>query len=152
MTARVRRGLLRAPLRLDGLLLLDAEGGCELLLDGAFARRPGRETRAAGNATRAARRDRLRKRRAPRRAGLDAPVLGSWTMLPAGHEILDRLWDTIRLEAALGGELYECSAKLYARHRHRRSLTSHGTVLAGAGGRFFRPVVASFTLSHFEAT
>ena len=59
--------------------------------------------------------------------------------------------DTV-LEAALGGELYECSAKLYARHRHRRSLTSHGSVLAGAGGRFFRPVVASFTLSHFEAT
>ena len=70
-------------------------------------------------------------------------------MLPAGHEILDRLWDTIRLEAAVGDEVFECTAKLYARHPHHRALTSHGTVLGG-GRRFFRPVVASFSLAPFE--
>ena len=125
--------------RVEGLVVLDADGSCELLVEGA-RRRPVAASRAGRRAPRAP---------PPTLSPLGFAIVGSWTMLPAGHEILDRLWDTIRLEAAVGDEVFECTAKLYARHPHRRALTSHGTVLGG-GRRFFRPVVASFSLAPFE--
>ena len=75
-------------------------------------------------------------------------VNGTWTMLPAGHEILDRLWDEVRFDAVLAdGVPYVAHARLYARWPHRHSLTTHGAVLRGTRG-FLRPVVASFELSH----
>ena len=75
-------------------------------------------------------------------------VNGTWTMLPAGHEILDRLWDEVRFDAVLAdGVPYVAHARLYARWSHSHALTSHGAVLRGTRG-FLRPVVASFTLSH----
>ena len=75
-------------------------------------------------------------------------VNGTWTMLPAGHEILDRLWDEVRFDAVLAdGVPYVAHARLYARWSHSHALTSHGAVLRGTHG-WLRPVVASFTLSH----
>ena len=75
-------------------------------------------------------------------------VNGTWTMLPAGHEILDRLWDEVRFDAVLAdGVPYVAHARLYARWSHSHALTSHGAVLRGTRG-WLRPVVASFTLSH----
>ena len=75
-------------------------------------------------------------------------VNGTWTMLPAGHEILDRLWDEVRFDAVLAdGVPYVAHARLYARWPHGHSLTTHGAVLRGTRG-FLRPVVASFELSH----
>ena len=77
-----------------------------------------------------------------------ASVNGTWTMLPAGHEILDRLWDEVRFDAVLAdGVPYVAHARLYARWSHSHALTSHGAVLRGTHG-WLRPVVASFTLSH----
>ena len=77
-----------------------------------------------------------------------ASVNGTWTMLPAGHEILDRLWDEVRFDAVLAdGVPYVAHARLYARWSHSHALTSHGAVLRGTHG-WLRPVVASFELSH----
>ena len=77
-----------------------------------------------------------------------ASVNGTWTMQPAGHEILDRLWDEVRFDAVLAdGAPYVAHARLYARWPHRHSLTTHGAVLRGTRG-WLRPVVASFELSH----
>ena len=77
-----------------------------------------------------------------------ASVNGTWTMLPAGHEILDRLWDEVRFDAVLPDGLpYVAHARLYARWPHGHSLTTHGAVLRGTHG-WLRPVVASFELSH----
>lgn len=80
-------------------------------------------------------------------------VRGEWTMLPAAHEILDRLWDTIRLDACVGDFRVQCTARLYARHDRmisRLPITSHATVLAWRRDqperRFFRPVVATVLL------
>lgn len=80
------------------------------------------------------------------------PVAGRWTMLPAAHEILDRVYDEIRLVARVDGERFEASARLYARWplRPRRALTSHGTVLRGDARARGRPVVASFSLSALD--
>ena len=108
---RVRRGPLRNAV-LRGVMVLQEDGGCEVVLED-------------GNA-----------------------VNGTWTMLPAGHEILDRLWDEVRFDAVLAdGVPYVAHARLYARWSHSHALTSHGAVLRGTRG-FLRPVVASFTLSH----
>ena len=108
---RVRRGPLRNAV-LRGVLVLQEDGGCEVVLED-------------GNA-----------------------VNGTWTMLPAGHEILDRLWDEVRFDAVLAdGVPYVAHARLYARWPHRHSLTTHGAVLRGTRG-WLRPVVASFELSH----
>jgi len=108
---RVRRGPLRNTLY-RGVLILQEDGGCEVVLED-------------GNA-----------------------VNGTWTMLPAGHEILDRLWDEVRFDAVLAdGVPYVAHARLYARWSHSHALTSHGAVLRGTHG-WLRPVVASFTLSH----
>ena len=108
---RVRRGPLRNAV-LRGVMVLQEDGGCEVVLED-------------GNA-----------------------VNGTWTMLPAGHEILDRLWDEIRFDAVLAdGVPYEAHARLYARWPHGHSLTTHGAVLRGTRG-WLRPVVASFELSH----
>ena len=108
---RVRRGPLRNAV-LRGVLVLQEDGGCEVVLED-------------GNA-----------------------VNGTWTMLPAGHEILDRLWDEVRFDAVLAdGVPYVAHARLYARWSHSHALTSHGAVLRGTHG-WLRPVVASFTLSH----
>lgn len=76
-----------------------------------------------------------------------ASINGTWTMLPAGHEVLDRLWDGIRFDAVVGGVAYVAHARLYARWPHAHALTAHGAVLRGARG-FLRPVVAAFELSH----
>ena len=108
---RVRRGPLRNAV-LRGVMVLQEDGGCEVVLED-------------GNA-----------------------VNGTWTMLPAGHEILDRLWDEVRFDAVLAdGVPYVAHARLYARWPHRHSLTTHGAVLRGTHG-WLRPVVASFELSH----
>ena len=108
---RVRRGPLRNAV-LRGVMVLQEDGGCEVVLED-------------GNA-----------------------VNGTWTMLPAGHEILDRLWDEVRFDAVLAdGVPYVAHARLYARWPHGHSLTTHGAVLRGTHG-WLRPVVASFTLSH----
>ena len=108
---RVRRGPLRNAV-LRGVMVLQEDGGCEVVLED-------------GNA-----------------------VNGTWTMLPAGHEILDRLWDEVRFDAVLAdGVPYVAHARLYARWPHGHSLTTHGAVLRGTRG-WLRPVVASFTLSH----
>ena len=108
---RVRRGPLRNAV-LRGVMVLQEDGGCEVVLED-------------GNA-----------------------VNGTWTMLPAGHEILDRLWDEVRFDAVLAdGVPYVAHARLYARWSHSHALTSHGAVLRGTRG-FLRPVVASFELSH----
>ena len=61
---RVRRGPLRNAV-LRGVLVLQEDGGCEVVLEDG------------------------------------ASVNGTWTMLPAGHEILDRLWDEVRFDAVL---------------------------------------------------
>lgn len=76
-----------------------------------------------------------------------ASINGTWTMLPAGHEVLDRLWDGIRFDAIVDGVTYVAHARLYARWPHAHALTAHGAVLRGAQG-CFRPVVAAFELSH----
>ena len=108
---RVRRGPLRNAV-LRGVLVLQEDGGCEVVLEDG------------------------------------ASVNGTWTMLPAGHEILDRLWDEVRFDAVLAdGVPYVAHARLYARWSHSHALTSHGAVLRGTHG-WLRPVVASFTLSH----
>ena len=108
---RVRRGPLRNAI-LRGVLVLQEDGGCEVVLEDG------------------------------------ASVNGTWTMLPAGHEILDRLWDEVRFDAVLAdGVPYVAHARLYARWPHGHSLTTHGAVLRGTRG-FLRPVVASFELSH----
>ena len=108
---RVRRGPLRNAV-LRGVMVLQEDGGCEVVLED-------------GNA-----------------------VNGTWTMQPAGHEILDRLWDEVRFDAVLAdGVPYVAHARLYARWPHRHSLTTHGAVLRGTHG-WLRPVVASFELSH----
>ena len=108
---RVRRGPLRNAV-LRGVMVLQEDGGCEVVLED-------------GNA-----------------------VNGTWTMQPAGHEILDRLWDEVRFDAVLAdGVPYVAHARLYARWSHSHALTSHGAVLRGTHG-WLRPVVASFTLSH----
>ena len=108
---RVRRGPLRNAV-LRGVMVLQEDGGCEVVLED-------------GNA-----------------------VNGTWTMLPAGHEILDRLWDEVRFDAVLAdGVPYVAHARLYARWSHSHALTSHGAVLRGTHG-WLRPVVASFELSH----
>ena len=108
---RVRRGPLRNAV-LRGVMVLQDDGGCEIVLED-------------GNA-----------------------VNGTRTMLPAGHEILDRLWDEVRFDAVLAdGVPYVAHARLYARWSHSHALTSHGAVLRGTRG-FLRPVVASFELSH----
>lgn len=76
-------------------------------------------------------------------------VRGEWTMMPSGHEILDRVWDTIRLDASVGDVRLQCTARLYARDDRMHSrlpLTSHATVLAWRKGQiryFFRPVVGT---------
>ena len=108
---RVRRGPLRNTI-ISGVLVLQEDGGCEVVLEDG------------------------------------ASVNGTWTMLPAGHEILDRLWDEVRFDAVLAdGVPYVAHARLYARWPHGHSLTTHGAVLRGTRG-WLRPVVASFTLSH----
>ena len=108
---RVRRGPLRNAV-LRGVMVLQEDGGCEVVLEDG------------------------------------ASVNGTWTMLPAGHEILDRLWDEVRFDAVLAdGVPYVAHARLYARWSHSHALTSHGAVLRGTHG-WLRPVVASFTLSH----
>ena len=108
---RVRRGPLRNAV-LRGVMVLQEDGGCEVVLED-------------GNA-----------------------VNGTWTMQPAGHEILDRLWDEVRFDAVLAdGVPYVAHARLYARWPHGHSLTTHGAVLRGTHG-WLRPVVASFELSH----
>ena len=108
---RVRRGPLRNAV-LRGVMVLQEDGGCEVVLED-------------GNA-----------------------VNGTWTMQPAGHEILDRLWDEVRFDAVLAdGVPYVAHARLYARWPHSHALTTHGAVLRGTRG-WLRPVVASFTLSH----
>ena len=108
---RVRRGPLRNAV-LRGVLVLQEDGGCEVVLEDG------------------------------------ASVNGTWTMLPAGHEILDRLWDEVRFDAVLAdGVPYVAHARLYARWPHGHSLTTHGAVLRGTHG-WLRPVVASFELSH----
>ena len=108
---RVRRGPLRNTI-ISGVLVLQEDGGCEVVLEDG------------------------------------ASVNGTWTMLPAGHEILDRLWDEVRFDAVLAdGVPYVAHARLYARWSHSHALTSHGAVLRGTRG-WLRPVVASFTLSH----
>ena len=90
---RVRRGPLRNAV-LRGVMVLQEDGGCEVVLED-------------GNA-----------------------VNGTWTMLPAGHEILDRLWDEVRFDAVLAdGVPYVAHARLYARWPHGHSLTTHGAVL-----------------------
>ena len=107
----VRRGPLRNAV-LRGVLVLQEDGGCEVVLEDG------------------------------------ASVNGTWTMQPAGHEILDRLWDEVRFDAVLAdGVPYVAHARLYARWSHSHALTSHGAVLRGTRG-FLRPVVASFELSH----
>ena len=51
-----------------------------------------------------------------------ASVNGTWTMQPAGHEILDRLWDEVRFDAVLAdGVPYVAHARLYARWPHGHS-------------------------------
>ena len=108
---RVRRGPLRNAV-LRGVLVLQEDGGCEVVLEDGVS------------------------------------VNGTWTMLPAGHEILDRLWDEVRFDAVLAdGVPYVAHARLYARWPHGHSLTTHGAVLRGTHG-WLRPVVASFELSH----
>ena len=108
---RVRRGPLRNAV-LRGVMVLQEDGGCEVVLEDG------------------------------------ASVNGTWTMQPAGHEILDRLWDEVRFDAVLAdGVPYVAHARLYARWPHGHSLTTHGAVLRGTRG-FLRPVVASFELSH----
>lgn len=77
-------------------------------------------------------------------------IHGEWTMLPSGHEILDRVWDTIKFETTVNDVHLQCTARLYARHDHMRfPITSHATVLAWREPRpLFRRVVATLQISN----